>query len=111
MGTKALAKDTSKISIIAIVIIFLALIRCICEPFRLQYYSPTTLTLIDIKPFLIGALVNAIALLTMTILSFFSKYKLIIATCILTIITLFVIKGDLHDKIALIEQALRQSSR
>jgi hypothetical protein len=90
---KAIAKDTKKISIFAIVIICLALIRCICEPFRLQHYSFNTLTLLDVKPFLIGALGNALAFLTMTILSLFNKYKLIIATCILTILILFVIKG------------------
>lgn len=93
MSIKSFAKDTRKISIIATVIIFLALIRCVAEPFRLQYYSVKALNFVDIKPFLIGSLVTSLALLIMTILSFFGKYKIIIATCILTIAILFVIKG------------------
>ncbi len=92
MSLRSIAKDTRKISIIAIVIIFLALIRCVSEPFRLQYYSAKALTFADIKPFLIGALVTSLALLIMTILSFFGKYKIINATCILTIVVLLIIK-------------------
>ena len=93
MSLKSIAKDTRKISLIAIVIIFLALIRCVSEPFRLQHYSAKALTFVDIKPFLIGSLVTSLALLVMTTLSFFGKYKITIATCILTIVVLLVIKG------------------
>jgi len=92
MNIKSFVKDTRKISIIAIVVIFLALIRCVSEPFRLQYYSTKALTLVDIKPFLVGSLVTSLALLIMTILSFFGKYKIINATCILTIVVLLIIK-------------------
>ena len=92
MSIKSIAKDTRKISIVAIIIIFLALIRCVSEPFRLQYYSTKALTFVDIKPFLTGALVTSLALLIMTILSFFGKYKIINATCILTIVVLLIIK-------------------
>ena len=92
MNVKSIYSDPRKISVIAIVIIFLALIRCVCEPFRLQYYSAKALSFTDIKPFLIGALVASLALLLMTILSFFRKYKIITATCILTIIVLLIIK-------------------
>ena len=92
MTIKSIAKDARKISIIAIVIIFLALIRCVSEPFRLQYYSTKALTFVDIKPFLVGSLVTSLALLIMTILSFFRKYKIINATCILTIVILLIIK-------------------
>jgi hypothetical protein len=93
MDIKSLFKDPGKVSKIATVIIFLALIRCICEPFRLQYYSTSNLTYADIKPFLLGALVAAVGLLTMTILSYFGKHKLIIATCIVTVIILLILKG------------------
>lgn len=92
MNIKAITKDSRKISMIAIVIIFLALIRCVSEPFRLQYYSAKALTFIDIKPFLIGSLVTGLALLIMTILSFFGKYRIINATCVLTIVVLLIIK-------------------
>jgi len=92
MSIKSIAKDTRKMSIAAIVIIFLALIRCVSEPFRLQYYSTKALTFFDIKPFLIASLVTSFALLIMTILSFFGKYKIINVTCILTIVVLLIIK-------------------
>ena len=92
MNFKSLIKDTSKVSKIATIIIFLALIRCICEPFRLQYYSTSSLTYSDIKPFLLGSFVAALGLLTMTVLSYFAKHKIIIATCLLTVIVLLILK-------------------
>ena len=92
MSFKTSLRDTRKFSKIATLIIFLPLIRCISEPFRLQYYSTATLTFVDIKPFLIGSLVAAIALLAMTILFYFGRYKIIIATGIMTIVILLIIK-------------------
>jgi hypothetical protein len=92
MSIKSIAKDPKKVSIIATVIIFLALIRCISEPFRLQYYSTRALTFPDIKQFLIGSLVTSLALLIVTIFSFYGKYKIITTTCILTIVVLLIIK-------------------
>jgi hypothetical protein len=92
MKIKSFVKDTNKVSKIATVIIFLALIRCICEPFRLQYYSSSILTYTDIKPFLIGSLVAALGLFAMTILFYFGRHKIIIATCVLTIIILLIVK-------------------
>ena len=77
---------------IATLIIFLALIRCICEPFRLQYLSIAPLTFRDMEPFSIGALVAALGLLAMTILSYLDKPRLIIAICILTIVMLLIVK-------------------
>jgi hypothetical protein len=92
MSIKFSLKDISKISKIAIIIIFLALIRCISEPFRLQYYSTTSLTFGDIKPFLIGSLVAALGLFAMTILFYLGKHRIIIVTCILTIVILLIVK-------------------
>lgn len=92
MKIKSFLNNKNKISKIATLIIFLALIRCICEPFRLQYYSPSILTYTDIKPFLIGSLVAALALFVMTILFYFNRYTLLIATCVLTIIILLIVK-------------------
>lgn len=92
MKTTSFVKNTSKVSKIATGIIFLALIRCICEPFRLQYYSSVILTYTDIKPFLIASLVAALALFAMTILFYFGRHKIIIATCISTIIILLIVK-------------------
>ena len=93
MNVKSIVKDSRRISIIATIIMFLALIRCVSEPFRLQYYSVKALTFIEIKPFLIGALVTSLALLIMTILAFLGRYKLINVICIMTIVVLFIIKA------------------
>ena len=92
MSVKNILKDLQKLSKIAIIIVFLALIRCISEPFRLQHYAVYTLNFEEVKPFLLGALVTAIALLIMTILFYYGKNKLIIAISILTIVLLLIIK-------------------
>ena len=92
MSIKTSLKDTRRISKLETGIIFLALIRCIIEPFRLQYYSATTLTFPDLKPFLIGSLVAALALFAMTVFFYFGKYKIIIITCVLAIVILLIVK-------------------
>jgi len=81
-----------RISRVSIIVIFLAMIRCISEVLRLNYYSSISLTYENIKPFLVGALVTSIASLIMVILSFYSKHRVIIAIAILTIIVLFILK-------------------
>jgi hypothetical protein len=86
-------KKDIKISRLAMMIIFLALIRCICEPFRLAYYSENGLSFEEVKPFLMGALVAAVALALMTILSWYEKSKLVIYLSVVTVILLLVVKG------------------
>lgn len=93
MNIKTFFRDTRNISKVTTVIIFLALIRSISEPLRLQYFSKTTLTYDDIKPFLIGSLIASTGLLVMTISFYFSRHKLVIATCILVIISLLIVKA------------------
>ena len=92
MNIQASNKKEASISKAATVIVLLALIRCISEVFRLEYYSTTVLTFVVFKPFLIGALTTAIALFAMTILSFYGKYKIVIAIAILTVICLLLEK-------------------
>ena len=75
------------------VIIFLALLRTISEPFRIQYYSDTKLTFDQVKPFLLGGLVTGIGLLVMTLLSFYGKHRMILVTFILTIMVMLIIKS------------------
>lgn len=81
-----------KASRVATVIIFLALIRCISEVFRLAYYAPGAFTYTLITPFLLGALICAVALLAMSVLSFYSIYKPITVIAILTVVSLMVLK-------------------
>ncbi|MEP7263321.1 MAG: hypothetical protein ABI772_02420 [Bacteroidota bacterium] len=92
MSTQETGKRQFLISRVATVAVILALIRCISETFRLNYYTTDVLTFAEIKPFLIGAFITAIALLSITILSFYSKHKFIIAVSILTIILLLIVK-------------------
>jgi hypothetical protein len=92
MDIKTFRRPTHTTSKISTVIIFLALIRALSEPFRLQYYSATILTYSDIKPFLIGSLVAATGLLAMTILFYLGKHTIILLICLLTIILMLVVK-------------------
>lgn len=88
----ALTNPEIKASRFTFIIIFLALIRCIAEPFRLQYYNNSEESFSDIKLYLVGALTAAIALLIMTVLSFYGKHRWIIGVAVLTIVLLFVEK-------------------
>jgi len=82
-----------KASRIAIIIVFLALIRCLAEFFRLDYLQGNQLTISIVKPFILGALVCAVSCLLMTISLFYSKNRLIAIIAVLTIGILFAIKG------------------
>jgi hypothetical protein len=86
-------KHEVMLSKIAVIAIFMALIRCIGECFRLQYLASHSLLFDDLKPFLIGALVAAIACFINTFLVFYSKYKSILVVSVLTIITLLIVKS------------------
>ncbi|MFZ1676487.1 MAG: hypothetical protein WBP41_03660 [Saprospiraceae bacterium] len=85
-------RNEKRISRLATIIILIALVRTISEPFRLQYYSSSTLGFGDVKPFLLGGLVISIGLLAMTVFSFYNKYKIITILAILVIIAMLVIK-------------------
>jgi len=81
-----------KVSRIAIVIIFLAIIRNIVEVIRLYYHSTTSFTYVMIEPYLIAALVSSVLCLIMTILSFYAKHLLVIVISVFTILVLLYIK-------------------
>jgi len=74
------------------VIVFLALIRTLSEPFRLHHYSSIPLTYEVLKPYIAGALIASIALLAMTTLSFFSKHGIVLIIAIFAILALFMVK-------------------
>jgi len=92
MDVKALIKQPATISKIAIGAIFLALIRCIAEPFRLQQFSKTPLIFYQVKPFLLGSLAAALGLFAMMVFFYSGRYKIINSICILTVAVLLVIK-------------------
>ena len=81
-----------KISKIAMNAVFLALIRTIAECFRLDYISRHSTTFEELRPFLIGALICSVSCLSMCILYFYSKFKVVIGIAISTIIILIILK-------------------
>ncbi|MEP7128035.1 MAG: hypothetical protein ABI729_04165 [Chitinophagales bacterium] len=85
-------KHEVKISRIAIIAIYLALIRTIGECFRLHYIHGAALTFEQLQPFLVGAMISAIACLAMTISSFYKMNKLVITVALITIVALLTIK-------------------
>ncbi len=85
-------RDYRKLSKGATIIAFLALIRCLFEPFRLEGLSEHPLGFAEVKPFLLGAMTSAVSLLVMVVLSYFGKYKSAIMICLGMIVILLIIK-------------------
>jgi hypothetical protein len=81
-----------RIAHIFIVIIFLALIRCLFEFYRLEYLLKENLTVTIIKPFILGALIASISALVMIILYFLSNYKSVPFVGIVAIVLLLIVK-------------------
>jgi hypothetical protein len=82
-----------KLAKAAIIVIFLALIRCLAETFRLQAYSPVPLSFAQVSPYLVGALLAAVALLLMTVSLFYHRHRVVVALATLTIIGLLLVKA------------------
>lgn len=85
-------KKEEKVAKTSIIVILLALIRCLAEIFRLQSLSETALTVEIVKPFIWGSLLSAVSVLLMIILFFYVKHKFIIVTAIVTVILLIILK-------------------
>jgi hypothetical protein len=88
----AFFRNPGSVSIAAILIIFLALVRCISEFFRLQAIRENELTIAEIKPFIIGALICAVSLLGMFILYLFKRYRIVVVLMVLTIAVMLFVK-------------------
>lgn len=82
----------ARIAKVGMICIFLALIRCIAECFRLHYVLDAEPGFESLKPYLIGALISAVSNLIMVILYFFSQYKTIILMSILSLFLLLLVK-------------------
>ncbi len=86
--------DGNKVRIIAkvsILIIYLALIRSLIEPFRLNYIDEKT-DFQALTPFLLGALISGLFTLIMVIAFYYRKPKLVIALSIICVILMILIK-------------------
>ena len=77
---------------VATAAIFLALIRCLAEVFRLQHSAPEPLSVSQVQPFLIGALVAAVALFGMNLLTIYGRHRAVIGLAGLTIGALLLVK-------------------
>jgi len=77
---------------ISLLIIFLALLRNLAEPFRLKYHATESLRIEQVEPFMVGALECTIGLLLMVILFLNEKPKGVILVAILTIISMVIAK-------------------
>jgi len=85
-------EKSEKWSRIATVILLLALIRTLSEPFRLQYYAGQSLEFELVKPFLMAGLLIAVGLLAMQVLGYYKKYILMICIGVLVIAGMVVVK-------------------
>lgn len=90
---KFILKNEKRIARITLVILFLALIRTISEPFRLQYYAASALSFDALKPYLLAAVLVGVSLFVMVVLSFYERHKTIFALGVLTIAGMLVIKS------------------
>ncbi|MBS1543100.1 MAG: hypothetical protein JST14_05670 [Bacteroidetes bacterium] len=83
---------TETISGICGLVVFLAMIRCIAEPLRLQHFSSDPVPLPAIEPFLYGAFVSALVFGGMVIVHIKKQYKLNIILCVLNTLILIFLK-------------------
>ena len=86
-------KNPVKISRISTIIILLALVRTLAEPFRLQAYSSSSLTFHEIMPFLLAALLCSAGLFAMILFSFYKKYLSTIISAVMVIFGMLIIKA------------------
>jgi hypothetical protein len=86
-------KNEKLIARTLLLIVFLALIRCIGEFFRLRHLQGDAITIMQVTPFILGAFVTSISCFIMTILSFYSKHRMIIVLAVLSIIALVYLKS------------------
>lgn len=73
-----LTKNQSLFSKISVVVLFLALIRCIAEPFRLEYSLGHSLPFELAKPYLLGGIVAAVSLLVMSFFQWAGWHKAVL---------------------------------
>lgn len=77
---------------IAILVQFLALIRCLAEYFRLQYVLRDRFSLAVAEPFVGAALFTAVLCACAVLLYFAGRYRLVVSAAVLNVIVLLVYK-------------------
>lgn len=89
---RAYQNNKAKIAVLAMVVVFLALVRTLAEPFRLHYLK-VPLQYPVLQPLLIGSLVAAAGLFTMAMFSFNKKYDAINIAGLGTLVFLLAVKA------------------
>jgi len=84
-----------KLAQAGIVTQFMALIRCLGEYFRLKHFDAGKLSIVQIEPFVIGALVTAILALVGVLFYFAEKDRLTAIAAALNVAILFVLRFTL----------------
>jgi hypothetical protein len=87
-----LSKNQSLFAKISVVVLFLALIRCISEPFRLEYSLGLSLPFEQAKPYLLGGIVAAVSLLVMSFFQWAGWHKAVLIIFAISIAGLLWIK-------------------
>lgn len=80
---------------IAVVVQFVALLRCLGEYFRLKYFQPASFSVTRIEPFMLGALASAVFALAGILFYFGENYKTTVAAAMLNIAILFILRFTL----------------
>jgi hypothetical protein len=84
-----------RVAQIAVAAQFAALIRCLAEYFRLEYFAPQRFSLARVEPFLVGALVCAVFAFVGVFLYFGENYKTTVAIAALNVGILLILKFTL----------------
>ncbi|MBS1612264.1 MAG: hypothetical protein JST49_05535 [Bacteroidetes bacterium] len=88
-----LQKNGAIVSRTIIIILFIAALRCIAEFFRLYHIHGAQLSVMDVWPFILGALIAITGCLLAYILSLFNKTLLMGLVLIVTIAAMLVVKA------------------
>jgi hypothetical protein len=84
-----------RVAQIAVAAQFAALIRCLAEYFRLEYFAPQRFSLARVEPFLVGALVCAVFAFVGVFFYFGENYKTTVAIAALNVGILLILKFTL----------------
>jgi hypothetical protein len=77
---------------IGISVQFAALIRCLGEYFRLKHFAVEKFSIVNVEPFVIGALATAILALVGILFYFAENYRLTAITAAANVVMLFVLR-------------------
>ena len=84
-----------RVAQIAVAAQFAALIRCLAEYFRLEYFAPQRFSLARVEPFLLGAVVSAVFAFVGVLCYFGENYKSTVAIAAFNVGILLILRFTL----------------